>query len=129
MNAQEQALNERVAREVMGWVYVAERQWWEKEQSIPGALPPMYIKDFLPDYQGDIGAAWSVVEKLLQYHGMRFAIQADTGLNFDTSIHMDWRAGFHSVIELHSTVITAPTAPLAICHAALDILAKLPPRA
>ena len=67
---------------------------------------------FLPEYSTDISAAWTVIEKMI---------------NLDYGIHMGLNKGNFEIAiyplgDSDWIYISAPTAPLAICKAALKSL-------
>lgn len=65
-----------------------------------------------PAYSTDIAAAWQVVEKLSEQHGVTLYRFADEPIG-ETEI---WHCRF---IPMAAYSVTASTAPLAICQAAL----------
>jgi hypothetical protein len=108
-------LNERIAREVMGWSYgslpgTCVNKWWRRRAD--GFLDVRF--DGLDDYSGDIGAAWDVIIEI-----------AKRGINceFDC-IDGEWNCCMYDD-EHEGNAYNMTTAPLAICMAALDIVAKL----
>ena len=113
-----------VAEKVMGWRKVSSQiitetmrgslpwtRWWGEKQNAAGRWR---IVD-LPKYSASISAAWEVVEKL-KAEGMTVDIQSRT-------------PGWTVVVdELHDlgVEVRAPTAPLAICFAALKAVTGEP---
>jgi hypothetical protein len=106
-------LNAAVAEHVMGWSHEdAERGYWLSQGCISDPLARA-----LPEYSADIAAAWQVVEKLLPLLGHIYpACDPETG----KLLH--WCA----VVEdgPRRRGYTAPTAPEAICRAALAAVQK-----
>ena len=107
-------LDALVAEKVMGWAF-ADGCW--NEPSGPRRAHPRSVYNHFPYYSTDIAAAWEVIEKLpgpgialfKTYNG---GWQARTKVcNYPGSMH---------VIENDCCIFSdAPTAPLAICRAAL----------
>jgi len=76
------------------------------------------IGSSLPQYSTDLYAAWLVVEKLREKYDGHFSLLAFT---------TNWRAGWDTPCGEDPTrsfkrFVEAPTAPLAICLAALEVV-------
>jgi len=117
-----QELNERVAAEVMGYTHDGFR-WSRQEQRHSDELGDYKYTDILygglPNYSGDIAAAWLVVEEMPR-RGVRLA---SLGQYEDMET---WCA----IFAIRNPLLTVGvgdgnTAPSAICRAALDIYKKL----
>ena len=113
-------LDALVAEKVMGW-HQSERQPYifHNDDGYPYVLDKEYNlrcphSKFLPSTS--IAAAWRVVEKFCD----------EKSANFPQDVHVEWN-GFHwfcylnteQMIATENDAITADTAPLAICLAAL----------
>ena len=121
-------LNERIAFEVMGY------EWRTDKYNVMRTLTRTTIKhsaemgDYpytelllggCPNYSGDIAAAWLVVEELAKRDIWLYNLR-------QFSLGERWVAEFRN--RDHTIIVTSvfsSTAPLAICHAALDICEKL----
>lgn len=101
-----------VAEKVMGWTKerTGENVWYEPESRL---WKPMDHITTLPRFSTDIAAAWKVVEKITK-KGFDVSILVVDGYNIDVGI--DLYAGDTLVKRLSHH---APTAPEAICKAAL----------
>lgn len=66
---------------------------------------------YVPNYSTNIAAAWEVVDALKDKCGWFV-------LNY-RQWHGDWHCAFFPPVPPHNTDLIAPTAPLAICRAAL----------
>jgi hypothetical protein len=97
----DQELNKRVAVEIM------RRQVLSPKTNGTSVIP-------IPDYSGDIAAAWLVVEEL-EKRELQIVLLYSQGW----SCRLWKRKPYTLVLSVQ------PTAPLAICHAALDICEKL----
>lgn len=84
---------------------------WQRGYDASGALVEFYGR-ICPAYSEDIGAAWGVVEALRQ-KGWRVSISEVT--------QFDWNCRFTPADTSQYVYKLAPTAPLAICQAALDV--------
>lgn len=108
-------LNERIAREVMGWRQhdTYKHLWYTQDSMKPAQI--------LPDFSGDMNDAWMVVEKLKETLGDNAIViwfkDADWTVAIDKFNHQEL-GGFGPAWESGST------APYAICLAALKTLAK-----
>lgn len=100
-------LNERIALEVMG--YVRERGYIKR----PEDSEYTHVR-FIPNYSGDIAAAWLVVEEL-EKHGIYLTLEIE---------HNRAMATFTKPLVARY-FIASPTAPLAIAWAATGIAAKV----
>ena len=69
----------------------------------------------VPKHSSDIAAAWEVVAKLYGRNGGYFMLE-----RFDSELGGDWR----SVLGIEDVDGIAPTAPLAICRAALKAVGE-----
>jgi hypothetical protein len=108
-------LNERVAVEVMG--YIRERGYIKRPEDSEWT----HTK-FLPDYSGDIGAAWRVVEEMAK-RGCTFDVECT---EYGSSWYAQFKMYANNILEdVYGGRVYSHTAPLAICMAALDIVAKL----
>ena len=129
----------RIAVEVFGmWQEPWEDEhdhWWQKHSSDPDAkmhasigFPPHTCGwNSLPRFSTDIGAAWQVVEKVQADNpGWRFSLLGgDEGWwNAEFFGHIDPTKNYG---QRHSSEY-APTAPLAICLAALRALENKEPK-
>jgi len=103
-------LNIKIAEEVMGATYAQDEIFGDVESYGRGAFST------LQPYSEDISATWQVVERLKGYNPR---------IEFDT-YSQKWEATF-SVKEAHFTcpVVSATTAPEAICKAALLTLLEV----
>jgi hypothetical protein len=110
-------LDKRVAVEVMGYQFsmppgMVSNKWWRK-------LPDGYIDvcfDGCPSYSEYIDAAWKVVEELQKRMYQVVLIFSSEDKRWSCRL---WQRKPYELV-----VSTQPTAPLAICHAALDICEK-----
>jgi len=129
-------LDALIAEKVMGWkkVYCQTifetirglppwTRWWGQKQNAEGR----WRKTDLPKYSGDISAAWEVVEKLLDfriYHGASEGGYAG-GPEWTAYCRIGslgnpfWPSGQPTNETYRGISGNAPTAPLAICRAAL----------
>ena len=117
-------LDARIAREVMGWwsVRVEEGAWagTDNRWHADWVGTRDGERTVLPTYSTDIAVAWEVVEKMEEG---RFTFSID---NVDGS----WQARFHGErggISRTLAYAQAPTAPYAICRAAIAALATATP--
>ena len=95
-----------VAEKVMGWIRYNDSQGWPSGAKHTGNRRRSY-----PRYSTDIAAAWEVVEKLLRDNGeLVVAIQSDDH---------DWVCTIRDDPLNIVGYSRSPTAPLAICRAAL----------
>jgi hypothetical protein len=114
-------LNERVAVEVMGYTQIAGpfddgEIWAERIDDTHFVQRPVY------DYSGDIGAAWRVVEELAK-RGCTFDVECT---EYGSSWYAQFKMYANNILEdVYGGRVYSHTAPLAICMAALDIVAKL----
>ena len=106
-----------VAEHVMGWIYhppSADTEgvaWWEVPEGDP-TRDRFGSADWPPCYSTDIAAAWPVLEKLrLKYTTVKIFAQNGWSVALGL-IHADGG-------EVWTVLVNAPTAPLAICKAAL----------
>ena len=114
-------LDEQVALKVMGW-HKGDHGWkWRTEDNSPTYydITDSLILDSDPWHPStDIAQAWKVVEKLGEL-GFSTMIQFDRGdVNGDVAGSIT-----KSFLSVHAPFVTGPSAPLAICLAALKAVA------
>lgn len=120
-------IDAEVAERVMGWTRHAEKPDRTDNRQIDGVLycPPDYPGilhgglNVIPHYSTDISDAWLVVEKLYGQYDLAIC----TAIISDSEQERQW----HVVLEEKDTdhdiaIVYAPTAPLALCRAALKAL-------
>ena len=119
-------LNERVAVEVMGYKYTPFTDTGGKIIPRWRKPSPYQLVGGLPDYSGDIAAAWLVVEELAKRLIWLSSLEEKTPVAWYV-VFRYWEPG-NEDIEAHWKSAGSgfcATAPLAICHAALDICEKM----
>ena len=108
-------LDALVATEVMGW-HGGNPSWITQEGKCTGWLSRFETDSLAEEFNPstDISAAWQVVEKMKEKYWM--AINTSMSSLQETEWGVEWSK--NGVIEKVDFVL-APTAPLAICRAAL----------
>lgn len=105
-----------VAQQLFGWMFIASNFVHNLEYGT--MIPPNgwkrdnFIPDECPHYSTDIAAAWEVVEKM---RGMALAMTMGKGDDAYQCRIFDGRIA----PEAYRVLVSAETAPLAICRAAL----------
>lgn len=114
-----------VAERVMGWTRST------RPGDYPWKLPNGKQSIITPDYSTDIAAAWQVVEKLAE-RGIALNIgpywghpPKHEGWHVELDIALDTLPDLDT-IPIGDRYTVAPTAPLAICRAALKALTHTP---
>ena len=99
-----------VAREVMGWVKDEESHYWvDGERKIIS----------VPSFSKEIEFAWEVVEKM-ESDGFRWMLTSRNPIMSDLKIIPCCRfLRYGDGVIVDDGIVDAPTAPLAICRAAL----------
>jgi hypothetical protein len=107
-------LNERIAVEVMGWKQVPwpdGRPRWRQPQ-------PYKLGTALPDYSGT-------------WEGMRLVVEEMDRQGYNLTLELSHNRALATFEKRDGGIhlyIASPTAPLAVCYAALDIVSKLAQR-
>lgn len=108
-------LDAEIARRVMGLPNVRQAPWGD--YAIYSACRHNDCSDPVPEYSTDIAAAWSVVEWAQQLRDRHGLIELCYGYGSD-----DWCVSIWPDYERGRIEAYGPTAPLAICRAALKSL-------
>lgn len=106
-------LDALVALHVMGWHHAGSSDRYPVDDKGQSQL-------YLPDYSTDIGAAWAVAEAISK----AFQCGVSALVRFHAADHVRYRCSLSGGVVAYPTEqrtlwVDAPTAPLAICLAAL----------
>jgi hypothetical protein len=117
MSTTNEEINVQVAEKVFGWKHHPANEQQEGDPpfwKIPEGDPNYVIcgtDDWVPDFAGDIAQAWRVAEKMRELGFLPEMICGEKNWRFTFAKVGNWRPGY------------SPSAPLAICLAALAAIA------